>query len=467
MILPKEQLYRYLRHIIMPEISGPGQKKLIESTGLVISSSLDCALPLLYYLTAAGIGRIYVAAEKFNQEFLYLKENLEDLNPDLKIEFLEDATALPTGEKLDFAVFINNFKAAKYLKEIPAILAATRPWKGYMRTVKRADLLDDTLPETIDGDYSERGSAGAAFSRCLAGTLCAIEAVKLCLNMGRLLESPLYFDLDDMEFKTGVSWNEFIKADIPEHPLEKEKLSRSKVLIVGTGGLGSLAALALTLAGVGTIGLVDIDTVEISNLNRQILHTTSRIGMPKVESAEIFLKKINPEVNVVKYHTRFDRENALEIIKDYDVIIDGVDNLPTRYLLNDACVLAGKPLAEAGVLRFEGLGMTVVPGEGPCYRCVFPKMPPPGSTPSCSETGVLGPVPGVMGSIEAAEAAKILTGRGKLLSGRLLIFDAMELDFKLPDLKKDPGCPVCGQSPSIRGLSGEYDFVCERKENNL
>ncbi|TYP57624.1 HesA/MoeB/ThiF family protein [Thermosediminibacter litoriperuensis] len=465
MILPKEQVYRYLRHIIMPEISGPGQKKLIESTGLVVSSSLENASPLLYYLTASGIGRIYVTAEKFNQGFLSLKENLEDLNPDIKIEFLNDTTALPTGEKIDFAVFINNFKAVKHLKEIPAILAATRPWKGYIRTVKRAGLLDDPLPGTMEGE-SERGSAGVVFSRCFAGTICAIEAVKLCLNIGRLLEAPLYFDLYSMEFKTGEFINEFAKDDTREDPAERERLSRSKVLIVGTGGLGSPAALALTLAGVGTIGLVDSDAVEISNLNRQILHSTSRVGMLKVESAEAFLKKINPEVNVVKYPTRFDRENALEIIRDYDVIIDGVDNLPTRYLLNDACVLAGKPLAEAGVLRFEGLGMTVVPGEGPCYRCVFPKMPPPGSIPSCSETGVLGPVPGVMGSIEAAEAAKILTGHGKLLSGRLLIFDSMELDFKLPDLKRDPGCPVCGRNPSIRDLSGEYEFICEKTEKD-
>jgi len=458
-LLPKEKINRFLRHIIMPEISGPGQKKLIESSGLVVSTSLKSALPLLLYLTALGIERIYCSFKKFDREYQLLKENLEDLNPDLKIEFLSEDEINPEIIKIDFCILLNEFKAAEKLKDIPAVFAATYPWKGHIRTVKRAKFFDNQFPE-YNENINEK-LIGKVFSDCLAGAICSIEAAKIILNLGRLLETPLYFDLLNMEFKNENSFLGTESSEIIEDKKIEELLSKSKVLIVGTGGLGSPAALALTLTGVGTIGLVDSDNVEISNLNRQILHSTSRIGMPKVESAEIFLKRLNPNLNIIKYHTRFTKENALEIIKDYDVVIDGVDNLPTRYLLNDACVLTKKPLAEAGVLRFEGLGMTIIPGKGPCYRCVFPKMPPASSIPSCSETGILGPVPGILGFIEAAEAVKILTGMGKLLSGNLLFFDALELDFRMPDLKRNPDCPVCGQNPIIKQLNDKYEFSCE------
>ncbi|KYO63813.1 HesA/MoeB/ThiF family protein [Thermovenabulum gondwanense] len=466
MLLPKEKINRFLRHIIMPEISGPGQKKLIESKGLVVSPSPESAIPLVFYLAALGIENLYCYFKSYDEYYFFLKENLKDFNPDLKLFFLSEEEIESSIDELDFCVFFDEFFVPEKFKEVPAVFALTSPWRGIIKTSKGATFLEEEdllFPESLK-KISEN-SPGKILSRCFSGAICSIEAAKLVLKIGKTLDSPLYYDLLNMDFT-----NTFEPVNTEEPALFEENnfyelLSKAKVLIVGTGGLGSPAALALTLAGVGTIGLVDSDNVEISNLNRQILHSTSRINMPKVDSAEIFLKKLNPKINIIKYHTRFTLENSLEIVKDYDVVIDGVDNLPTRYLLNDVCVISKKPLAEAGVLRFEGLGMTIVPGKGPCYRCVFPKMPPAGSIPSCSETGILGPVPGVLGFIEATETVKIITGAGKLLKGRLVFFDSMDLDFRTPEIKNNPECPVCGQNPSIKDLKGEYGFICEN--NNI
>ncbi|MHB1127128.1 MAG: thiazole biosynthesis adenylyltransferase ThiF [Bacillota bacterium] len=244
----------------------------------------------------------------------------------------------------------------------------------------------------------------------------------------------------------------------------QKKLLGSKVLVVGAGGLGSPASLYLAAAGVGTIGIVDSDTVDLSNLQRQILHSTADVGKPKTESAQETLNSLNPDVNVIAYPTRLDKDNIRDMIRDYDVIIDGVDNFPTRFLLNDACVFTGKPLVEAGILRWDGMVMTIIPGEGPCYRCVFPEPPPNGAVPSCQEAGVLGAVAGVMGVLQAAEAIKLLLGVGKNLVGRLLIFDAMETRFREVKVDKNPRCPVCGEQPTIKELM-EYDQNCELQGN--
>ncbi|MDN5331650.1 MAG: hypothetical protein PWP45_875 [Tepidanaerobacteraceae bacterium] len=441
----------------MPEISGPGQKKLLESKGIVVAGSAEDILPLVFYLAASGIGQLYVILKK-KEDFSDLKSSLQDLNPDFKIEFFNDIPNLPNQEKIDFAVFADEYEESGHYKGVPKVLTLIRPWDGYIRTIMSTERTKVAFSQKKDGPSDN--SPGLVFSRFFAGTLSAIEAIKICLNLGKVLENPLYYNLLDMEFKFGKD-SEVVEDIAIQDPLKDKDLSALKVLIVGSGGLGSPAALSLALAGVKNIGLVDGDTVEISNLNRQILHSTSRIGMPKVESAETFLKKINSGIDIVKYHMRFSKDNALEIIKDYDIIVDGVDNLPTRYLLNDACVLAGKPLAEAAVLRFEGIAMTILPGKSPCYRCVFPKMPQAAAAPSCAEAGVLGPVPGVMGTLEAAEALKIFGGCGKLLSGRLLIFDSLEFNFMTPVLSKNEKCPACGENPSIKDLSGNYDFVCE------
>ncbi|GAW93745.1 HesA/MoeB/ThiF family protein [Calderihabitans maritimus] len=240
----------------------------------------------------------------------------------------------------------------------------------------------------------------------------------------------------------------------------QEKLLQSRVLIVGAGGLGSPVAYYLTAAGVGHIGIVDSDVVDLSNLQRQILHRTADVGKRKVDSAQEKLEALNPDVEIITYHTRLGKENVRELIADYDLIIDGVDNFPARYLLNDACVLSGKTLVEAGILRWDGMVMTIKPGEGPCYRCVFPSPPPPGAVPSCQEAGVIGAVAGVMGVLQAGEALKILLGVGKPLVGRLLIFDALESRFREVEVARNPKCPVCGDEPAITELV-EYDLHCQ------
>ena len=227
------------------------------------------------------------------------------------------------------------------------------------------------------------------------------------------------------------------------------KLLQSKVLCLGAGGLGSPASLYLAAAGVGTVGFVDDDTVDSSNLQRQILHATDRVGMPKVESAKVAIAKLNPDVKVIGHQTRLDSSNVLDIIKDYDVIVDGADNFPTRYLINDAALKLGKPVIDGSIYRFEGTVTTFLPfdgkkKEGPCYRCLYPEPPPPDMAPSCQEAGVLGVLCGVIGALEATEAIKVLLGTGKTLSGRELRFDALGMKFREFKRPHDPTCPVCG-----------------------
>jgi len=231
------------------------------------------------------------------------------------------------------------------------------------------------------------------------------------------------------------------------------KLLESKVLLIGAGGLGSPAALYLAAAGVGTIGIIDADVVDRSNLQRQILHTEDRIGMPKVESAERALKALNPDVNVVAYTERLDSSNVLDIITGYDVIVDGTDNFPTRYLLNDASLVAGIPVVHGSIYQFEGSVTVYKPHEGPCYRCQYPEPPPPELAPSCAEGGVLGVLPGVVGTLQATEAVKLLLGIGDPLIGRQLRYDALTMEFVELKMKRDPNCPVCSKEPS------EIEFI--------
>lgn len=238
------------------------------------------------------------------------------------------------------------------------------------------------------------------------------------------------------------------------------RLLASRVLVVGAGGLGSPVALYLAAAGVGTIGLVDNDSVDLSNLQRQILHSTRDLDRPKVQSAKESLEALNPEVRVETHQLRLDKDNVMDLINRYDLVIDGVDNFPARFLLNDACVMAGKPLVEAGILRWDGMLMTIIPGQGPCYRCVFPEPPPPGAVPSCQEAGVLGAVAGVIGVLQATEVLKLLLGVGETLQGRLLLFDALKTSFREVQVQRNPACPVCGEEPVITQLE-EYSLECQ------
>ena len=246
---------------------------------------------------------------------------------------------------------------------------------------------------------------------------------------------------------------------LPEVGMEgQQKLKAAKVLCVGTGGLGAPLALYLTAAGVGTIGLVDFDVVDESNLQRQIIHSQSTVGKLKVDSAEIMLKGLNKNVNVVKHNTMLTSANALEIFKDYDVIADGTDNFQTRYLVNDACVLTGKPNAYGSIFRFEGQASVFATEEGPCYRCLYPEPPPPGLVPSCAEGGVLGILPGLVGVIQATEVIKLILGIGEPLIGRLLLVDALGMSFRTLKLRKNPDCPACG-THEIEALI-DYDQFC-------
>jgi molybdopterin/thiamine biosynthesis adenylyltransferase/rhodanese-related sulfurtransferase len=225
------------------------------------------------------------------------------------------------------------------------------------------------------------------------------------------------------------------------------KLLNAKVLMIGAGGLGSPAAFYLAAAGVGTLGLIDSDTVDESNLQRQILHTNDRVGMPKTESAKLTLNALNPEVKVVEHRLRVTRDNAVELFQQYDIIVDGSDNFSTRYLVNDVCVMLNKPQVHGSIFRFDGQLTTFIPHQGPCYRCLFPEPPPPEFAPSCQEAGVLGVLPGVIGVLQAIETVKIILGKGELLSGRLLAYDALKQSFRELKFRRDPECAACGPVP--------------------
>ena len=247
---------------------------------------------------------------------------------------------------------------------------------------------------------------------------------------------------------------------LPEVGMEgQQKLKAARVLCVGTGGLGSPLALYLAAAGVGTLGLVDFDVVDASNLQRQIIHSTKDIGRKKLDSAEEKLTALNPALNVVKHDTMLSSANALEILKDYDIVADGTDNFPTRYLVNDACVLLGKPNVYGSIFRFEGQASVFATEGGPCYRCLYPEPPPPGLVPSCAEGGVLGILPGLVGVIQATEVIKLILGKGQLLAGRLLLVDALNMRFRELKLRKNPECPVCGLNPTVTELI-DYQQFC-------
>jgi len=246
---------------------------------------------------------------------------------------------------------------------------------------------------------------------------------------------------------------------LPEVALEgQQRLKASRVLLIGAGGLGSPLALYLGAAGVGTIGLVDFDVVDLTNLQRQIVHGSKDVGRPKLESARDRLKDLNPHVHVEGFETRLTSENALEIVRDFDIVIDGTDNFATRYLTNDACVILGKPNVYGSIYRFEGQSSVFATEEGPCYRCLYPEPPPPGLVPSCAEGGVLGVLPGLVGTIQATEGIKLLLGVGEPLIGRLLLIDALTMQFRAMRLRKNPNCPACG-TREIRELI-DYDQFC-------
>ncbi len=243
----------------------------------------------------------------------------------------------------------------------------------------------------------------------------------------------------------------------------QERLLNAKVLIIGAGGLGSPVALYLASAGIGTIGIVDSDKVELNNLQRQIIHSTSEVGRPKVESARDRIALINTDVKVVPHNIRLTSNNIMDVIKDYDIVVDGSDNFPTRYLVNDACILSDKPLSHGGIFRFDGQAITILPKKSACYRCLFPEPPPPGLVPRCQEAGILGAVAGIIGTMQANEVLKYVLEVGNLLSGKLLVFNALDSSFRQIKVPRDPRCPVCSDEPTVTKLI-DYEIFCSLKK---
>ena len=239
----------------------------------------------------------------------------------------------------------------------------------------------------------------------------------------------------------------------------QQKMLEARVLLLGAGGLGSPAAYYLAAAGIGNLGIVDFDQVDLSNLQRQIIHSTERIGMLKTESAKKTIQALNPDVNVTLYNEKMDSSNIMSLIKDYDYVVDGSDNFPTRYLVNDACVMKNKTLIHGSIYRFEGQVTVFKPGDGPCYRCLYPEPPPPGMVPNCQEGGVLGVLAGVIGNLQVVEVLKLILGIGKPLVGKLLIYDALNTEFRNLRLRRDVNCPICGEKPTIKDLV-DYEEFC-------
>ncbi len=239
----------------------------------------------------------------------------------------------------------------------------------------------------------------------------------------------------------------------------QQKMLDARVLLLGAGGLGSPAAYYLAAAGIGNLGIVDFDQVDLSNLQRQIIHSTERIGMLKTESAKKTIQALNPDVNVTLYNEKMDSNNIMSLIKDYDYVVDGSDNFPTRYLVNDACVMKNKTLIHGSIFRFEGQVTVFKPGDGPCYRCLYPEPPPPGMVPNCQEGGVLGVLAGVIGNLQVVEVLKLILGIGKPLVGKLLIYDALNTEFRSLRLRRDANCPICGEKPTIKELV-DYEEFC-------
>lgn len=442
-MLTKEQTQRYLRQIVIPEIGSSGQKKLLEASLLIYCDSISNSAVMLYYLSAMGIGKISCSADSIEgYEFIFQKAR--GLNPDLEIG-MADYTAnydaiIVLCEKAVPNLIINT-------SDIPIIFSAAAGDCGYIRKIRGnesnapvVDEIRDFFAKNKDFEYTP------LFKMAYLGFICALtasEAVKALLAIGSNIEQPLQFNLSTYSFLNGQvdSKKTDNKAELES---ARKRLQNARVLIVGSGGLGSPNAYMLTMSGVGRLGLIDYDTVEISNLNRQILHSTDTVGMAKVKSAEKFLKSLNRNTEIRIYEDKFSLENAEVIVADYDLVIEGLDNLPNRYLLNDICYILKKPLIESGVSLFGGLVTTLIPDKGPCYRCIFPEASEQKAPSPPFDPGILGAVPGVMGMLQTIESIKLLTGIGVPLLNKMILFDALNTDFTILDIEKTPHCKLCG-----------------------
>jgi len=442
----------------MPEIGKKGQMKLLVSSISIYGENVMVLLPLTLYLAAMGIGKINFYIEDNNGYDLLISQVM-DLNNDIKIELIENRIIVS-----DYRIVLGNFFFIKRTTELlnndikftPTIFSLINQFKFAVNSIKDTNELLDFI-KLINQDTTDVSSYH--FASALSGTICSIEAAKQILNIGSPLKEILLFDLYNMNINL-YTRNEADKAveilfknEEINNNIVAEKFAKAKILVVGVGGLGSPSSLALAMAGVGTIGLVDSDVVELSNLNRQVLHATSRIGLPKAESAKYLLNIINPQIIINTYIENLTKENARRIISEYDLVISAVDNIQTRYLINDVCYFMKKPVVEAGVLCLDGTNTTIIPDEGHCYRCLYPNLNL--DDKQHSETGVLGAVPGVMGFIQATEAFKVITGNGTTLKNKILLFDGSEMEFNIIKLEKNPDCPICGKNPTIKNIDEE------------
>ncbi len=471
MILTDKQRNHYKRHIIIPEIGEEGQKKLLDSTVYVYSENSDSLRPLTYYLAAVGTGRIFCyLKDKRGGDSLF--DEVTDLNNDTKIDYLNGGTEnryqqncqkrnseneknRPQNEKnhpQNYRIMIGGLSFIKNLTDelsgeefLATIISINGQWRGTLQTFQNEelfknfmDLLKTDNTNTDDDDTSVKTPAFLA--NALSSVLCSLEGVKLCLGIGRVKEDMLFYDLLSMEFFQAKSPIDVFNFINEENPVDLKKLSSAKVLIVGVGGLGCPAAYGMAAAGLNSLGLLDLDKVEMSNLNRQILHSFTRIGMAKADSAKFLLNELKPNMNIKTHIIELSKDNAEEIFSEYDLVIAAVDNIATRYLINDTCFSLNKPFSEAGVLRLDGTATTLIPHEGHCYRCLYPNAD---TGKLKGDDGVLGPVPGAMGFIQAAEAVKVLTGLGNTLKNKILLFDSLEMDFNIIDIEKNSQCPTC------------------------
>ncbi len=324
---------------------------------------------------------------------------------------------------------------------------------GSLRASVSVSLNDENIPDGNGGDTPVNDGDTLTLAPRIVGGLDAVGHGGA--PSFRLSQNPDAMDLSNDEI---LRYSRHLI--MPEVTMEGQKrLKAARVLCVGTGGLGAPLVMYLAAAGVGTIGLVDFDVVDVTNLQRQIVHRQSAIGKPKIDSAEQTLREINPYVNLVKHEVMLTSENALDIIKDYDLVADGTDNFPTRYLVNDACVLLGKPNVYGSIFRFEGQASVFYAKDGPCYRCLYPEPPPPGMVPSCAEGGVLGVLPGIIGVVQAIETVKLILSEGQPLIGRLMLFNALKMSFRELKLRKNPDCPICSEQPTITHLI-DYNEFC-------
>lgn len=445
--LAKSKHERYARQMLIPEVAERGQQKLLAAAVSLYGENSSSIAVAAYYLAAAGIGCIECHVDD-DDGYRRLAADLQDLNRHVRLTLAE-------GERCILRIvlgspdYVAQQQARLAAAFVPTVLAVYHAWQGVQFVANdQAGLLAclAKLPEAQAKRRAHEAAAagGTVFSRGFFGALSALQIIKLTLGIGVAAPEPLHADLAALHFanvKLAESAALFQALGAPT-AAPAASSGGGNVLIVGAGGLGSPVAYALTLAGVGQLGLVDFDTVAISNLNRQFLHAESRLGMLKTASAACFLQRLAPGIPVKQYAVRLNAENVAALIADYDVVIAAVDNFSARLLLNEACVKARKPLVEGGVAWFDGALRTIIPHQGPCCRCTNPAQS--NELAASTEIGVIGPAPGVIGFMQAAEAMKLLTGIGEVASDRMIFFDGLLAEFCTIKLARNPACPLCG-----------------------